>query len=229
MQKLTVDSTLQRFFGKSSDAVFLNAARNMKGKYAEIHSYGDLPKTFEIKRPKFWSAQPWVRAKVQSARNKYEFPEQDLLWLLIDNYFIYVNAFLPLLHRPTFENHISDGLHLRNGGFGGVVSLVCALGSRHTGDPRVLLPGTSDVTSAGWAWFDQVQLMRNYFLDPASIYEIQSYSVRFKLSPHGHGTEFLTARWELPIRFLITPSVLEQCWYWIAAHPGRWCTSKEGV
>jgi hypothetical protein len=183
MQRLAVDSTLQRFFGKSSSAVLLTTARDIKKRYAEIHEYGDLPKTFGVKRPQFWAAQPWVHAKVHSAKNKYEFPEQDLLWLLIDKYFIHVNAFLPLLHRPTFEAHVSDGLHLRNGGFGGVLSLVCALGSRHAEDPRVLLPGTSDLASAGWAWFDQVQLIRNSFLAPASIHEIQSYSVRSELSP----------------------------------------------
>lgn len=177
MHNLAIDSTLQRFFGKSSSAVLLTTARDMKQRYAEIHNYGDLPKTFGIKRPKFWAAQPWVQAKIQTAKNKYEFPEQDFLWLLVDKYFAHVNAFLPLLHRPTFERHVSDGLHLRSGGFGGVVSLVCALGARHTDDPRVLLPGTEDPASAGWAWFDQVQLTRNSCLAPASIHEIQSYSV----------------------------------------------------
>lgn len=183
MQRLALDSTLPRFFGKSSGAMLISTARDIKEKYAEIHNYGDLPKSFGAKRPQFWTAQPWVRAKIQTAKNEYEFPEQDLLWSLIDKYFIHVNAFLPLLHRPTFESHVSDGLHLRNGGFGGVVSLVCALGSRHTNDPRVLLPGISDVTSAGWAWFDQVQLIRNYCLAPTSIHEIQSYSVRFEPFP----------------------------------------------
>ncbi|KAF9649885.1 hypothetical protein BDM02DRAFT_1732786 [Thelephora ganbajun] len=177
MQKLALDSTHQRFFGKSSSAALFTAARDIKKKYAEIHHYGDLPKTFGIQRPQSWIAQPWVRAKIQTAKNKYEFPEQDLLWLLIDKYFICVNAFLPLLHRPTFESDIADGLHLRNGGFGGVVLLVCALGSRHLDDPRVLLPGTSDLASAGWAWFDQVQVIRNSFLAPAGIHEIQSHSL----------------------------------------------------
>ena len=180
MQRLGLDSTLQRFFGKSSSAVLLSTARNIKKKYAEIHNYEDL---LGAERPQFWTTQPWVRARVQTARNEYDFPEQDLLRLLIDKYFIHVNAFLPLLHRPTFESYVSDGLHLQNGGFGGVVSLVCALGSRYTDDPRVLLPGTSDVASAGWAWFDQVQLTRSSCLVPASIHEIQSYSVRFKLLP----------------------------------------------
>ena len=183
MQRLAVDSTHQRFFGKSSSAVLLTTARDIKKKYAEIHNYGDLPKTFGVQRREFWMAQPWVQTKIESAKNQYEFPEQDLLWMLIDKYFIHVNAFLPLLHRPTFESHVSDELHLRNGGFGGVVSLVCALGSRYTGDPRVLLPGTPHSASAGWAWFDQVQLIRNSCLAPASVHEIQSYSVRFKPSP----------------------------------------------
>lgn len=183
MQKLALDPTLRRFLGKSSGAVLLSTARDIKKKYAELHEYGDLSKSSVVKRPQFWTAQPWVRAKIQAAKNKYEFPEQDLLCLLIDKYFIHVNSFLPLLHRPTFESHVSDGLHLRNGGFGGVVSLVCALGSRHTDDPRVLLPGTSDVASAGWMWFDQVELIRNSCLAPASIHEIQSYSVRFRPFP----------------------------------------------
>ena len=183
MEKLAIDPSLHRYFGKSSSAVMLIDARNTKKKYAEIHNYGNVPIPFEIQQRELWAPQPWVQEKIQSAKNDYKLPEQDLLWLLIDKYFTYVNAFLPLLHRPTFESHVSDGLHLRNGGFAGVVSLVCALGSRHTDDPRVLLPGTSDSTSAGWAWYDQVQLIRNAGLAPASIHDIQAHSVRFKQLP----------------------------------------------
>jgi hypothetical protein len=112
-----------------------------------------------------------------SAKTDYNFPEEDLLWTLIGHYFTYVNAFLPLLHRPTFEQQVIDGLHRRDGGFGGSLSLVCALGARFSDDPRVLLKGTNSVQSAGWAWYDQVQLIRNNGLAPPSIYEIQSYSV----------------------------------------------------
>ena len=183
MQKMALNSTHGRFFGKSSSAALASTARDIKKKYAEIHEYGDLPKSFWVNRVQFWTAQPWVRAKMQTAKSDYDFPEQDLLWLLIDNYFTHINAFLPLLHRPTFESAVSGGHHLQDGGFGGVVSLVCALGSRHTDDPRVLLPGTSDVASAGWAWFEQVQLIRYSGLAPASIHEIQSYSVRVRLFP----------------------------------------------
>lgn len=113
----------------------------------------------------------------------YEFPEEDLLWTLMDLYFKYINTLLPLLHRPTFEGHVTDAFHLRDGGFGGTLLLVCALGARFSDDPRVLLEGTNEVQSAGWAWYDQVQLILNSCLAPPGIYEIQSYSVKTSLLP----------------------------------------------
>jgi hypothetical protein len=45
-----------------------------------------------------------------------------------------------LLHRPTFEKEIAEGLHKRNATFGAVVLVVCAIGSRYSDDPRVQLP-----------------------------------------------------------------------------------------
>jgi hypothetical protein len=58
MQKLTIDSTLQRFFGKSSGAVFLMTAMDMKNKYVKRDEAGTMPKVFGVKRPEYWSAQP---------------------------------------------------------------------------------------------------------------------------------------------------------------------------
>lgn len=58
MQKLTVDSTLQRFFGKSSGAVFLMTAMEMKNRYVKRDESGTAPKVFGVKRPEYWSAQP---------------------------------------------------------------------------------------------------------------------------------------------------------------------------
>lgn len=193
MQKLAVDATLQRFFGKSSGAVLLRTAMDVKNKLAKNDEAGIIPKVFGVKRPEYWTASPvstfvlhvdiclhsskWVRAKIQSAKSNYEFPEEDLMWTLIDLYFKYINTLLPLLHQQTFEGQVTDELHLRDGGFGGVLLLVCALGARFSDDPRVLLTGTDEVQSAGWAWYDQVQLFRNSGLAPPGIHEIQSYSV----------------------------------------------------
>ena len=71
-----------------------------------------------------------------------DFPPDDLMPALWDLFFTRCNMYMPLLHRPTFEQGIADGLHLRDEGFGSTVLLACAIGARFSGDPRVLLEGT---------------------------------------------------------------------------------------
>jgi hypothetical protein len=106
----------------------------------------------------------------------YTFPDEDLLYSLVDLYFNQINLFLPLLHRPTFEQSIAAGLHSEDSCFGGVVLLVCALGSRYSEDSRVLLDGLSTYHSAGWKWFDQVQMAKS-FLVPPTLCDLQVYCV----------------------------------------------------
>ena len=67
----------------------------------------------------------------------FDFPEATLLKSLVANYFKHVNYELPLLHRPTFEREIAEGLHRRDIAFGSTVLLVCSLGARYSTDPRV--------------------------------------------------------------------------------------------
>jgi len=73
-----------------------------------------------------------------------------------------------------------------------------------------------------------------------SSYEIpallQQVSTRFNpiawvsdCSPRGSGAESLAARRKLLDGLLITTSMLEHRWHWIAAHPGRRRTSEEGL
>ena len=103
----------------------------------------------------------------------------DLVFSLSDLYFKKENIFMPLLHRPTFETSIKEGLHLQDDMFGAMVLLVCALGARHSDDPRIFLEGTNDTHSAGWKWFRQVDLLRHKnFLFAPSLYELQAYCVR---------------------------------------------------
>ena len=94
------------------------------------------------------------------------FPPLDLLKELVNLYFIKFNVFIPLLHRPTFEENINKNLHITNAAFGNVVLLVCAIGSRTSNDERVLMPEeialnqeTEDKKwhSAGWKYFREVQ------------------------------------------------------------------------
>ena len=49
---------------------------------------------------------------------------------LVALYFTHMNDLLPLLHRPTFEAAVRDGVHLHDEGFGSTVLLVCANGAR---------------------------------------------------------------------------------------------------
>lgn len=93
---------------------------------------------------------------------------------LIASYFRVDNAYLNILHLPTFEKSVADGLHLRDELFATIVLLVCALGSRSSDDPRVLLDGSDDPHSAGWKWFRQAQLAYQVIgFEPTSLYDLQ--------------------------------------------------------
>ena len=106
------------------------------------------------------------------------FPPEDLMNTLVDLYFRHINDHLPLLHEPTFKKGIQARRHLRDGGFGATVLLVCANGSRFTRDPRVLLDGEDDPRSAGWKWYRLVDASRKLSLAPAKLYHLQIYVVR---------------------------------------------------
>ncbi|KAJ2936611.1 hypothetical protein H1R20_g482, partial [Candolleomyces eurysporus] len=96
------------------------------------------------RRPVYWKILPWEMTLFRSrpTGQSPEFPEPDLLNALVGYYFKHINIELPLLHRPTFEKEIAQGLHKQNATFGGVVLLVCAMGSRYSSDPRVQLSET---------------------------------------------------------------------------------------
>lgn len=89
-----------------------------------------------------------------------------------------MNDLFPLLHEPTFKKAIKDGLHLRHGGFGATVLLVCANGSRFTRDARVLLDDTHELQSAGWKYYQPVESARKVPIAPAQLHDLQIYVVR---------------------------------------------------
>lgn len=111
----------------------------------------------------------WVEKLSERNTLHLEFPDPDLIDELVAMYFTEMNIYLPLLHRPTFEQSVRAGLHRRNPDFGCVLLLVCAIGAQHSDDPRVLLhqePGATPQEeeerekwkwhSAGWKWYLQV-------------------------------------------------------------------------
>ncbi|KAF5332090.1 hypothetical protein D9611_008022 [Ephemerocybe angulata] len=158
---------------------------------------GDLVKN---KRPQYWTRRPW-EIQPENVHKPYVFPEPQLLRDLVDEYFANSNIILPLLHRPTFERGLRDGLHFVNDDFGG--------------DPRVLLEGSGSEQSCGFKYFCQLRLVRDTFLLTPSLYDLQMHVVRASLS--GSSAMALLIRidnLQLAAIFLRGSSgKMERCWY----------------
>ncbi|KIY62788.1 hypothetical protein CYLTODRAFT_494407 [Cylindrobasidium torrendii FP15055 ss-10] len=124
-----------------------------------------------------WDIKPWpndaltISAVTSKGFQLYDFPSPSLMSDLIELYFKHHNAYVPLLHRPSFERTLAAQLHVYPGGdalnttdspyfttidtpdFAAVVMLVCALGASSSTDPRVYVDGKG---FPGWKWFVQV-------------------------------------------------------------------------
>ncbi|KIM34698.1 hypothetical protein M413DRAFT_33089 [Hebeloma cylindrosporum] len=166
-----------RFLGKSSQAMLIRMAMEMKKEYmGEVGEVGDPGKPMmKNARPEFLGVSPWEQTINETVSMQYIFPDFDLALHCIDLYFKYSNLYLPLLHRPTFDKYVKEGLHLTDGDFAPVFLLVCAVGARYSDNPRVRLDGVDSHHSAGWKWFEQVQITKRSLLTPASLCDLQLY------------------------------------------------------
>lgn len=95
---------------------------------------------------------------------------------LIYNYFTRVNVFIPLLHRPSFERSLREGLQFKDRQFGSTVLMVCAIGSRYSPDPRVFLDGETEL-SCGWKYFSQISVLPKATFYKSSLYSVQHHVV----------------------------------------------------
>ncbi|KAH9926296.1 fungal-specific transcription factor domain-containing protein [Epithele typhae] len=174
---LSVDVPSYRFHGKSSALVLIHNAMHMMSK---VMGPGPAPGEPGHQTVGQYHHHPWMRRLIEDRLPPFkaeDFPPKDLLGTLIDAYFREVNDFNPVLHEPSFKRSIIQGLHLRRGGLGAVVLLVCAIAARFVDDPRVLLPGTTELASAGWAWYDKVDRVRLLPVAPVELYDIQIYAL----------------------------------------------------
>lgn len=187
---LAIDPDKQRFFGKSSDAVLIQKAVEAKVGHA---SFDKSHPVLSNIRPEFWiipevcrvlygnsllTSIQWEKPtrSLVSTRH-FVYPPTDLALELIDNYFRHANLYLPLLHRPSFDERVKENLHLTNLGFASVYLLVCCIGSKYSDDPRVKCDGQESCHSAGWRWFDQTVTPMKTPMAPATLYDVQSYAV----------------------------------------------------
>ncbi|KAJ7473551.1 fungal-specific transcription factor domain-containing protein [Mycena latifolia] len=153
------------FHGKSSGFMLIKTAIDLTERKAV--ALGFTPSGSRQPIPS--GIRSW-KARVPAVN--YSFPEEDLLRALVALYFDNVNAFLPLLHRPSFERDVHKHLHETNEGFTKIVLLVCAIGARYSTDPRV---SSSTMDHAGWDWFGQVKLGGHLMQRFATLHDIQAY------------------------------------------------------
>ncbi|KAH9025471.1 hypothetical protein EDB85DRAFT_2149808 [Lactarius pseudohatsudake] len=173
-----------RFFGNPVAPNLIQTALDLKSEYHGTEQ-DQIRVHMANRRPEFWARHTvgrtilprrsssssglnnqWERGAFHFDTPDYTFPEPDLIDQLVDLYFSRINLFLPLLHRPTFERHLRDGLHFRDQAFASVLLCLCACASRYSDDPRVLLEGSTAWHSSGWKWFSQVQMLRRSLMGP---------------------------------------------------------------
>ncbi|KAF9010743.1 hypothetical protein BDQ17DRAFT_1346842, partial [Cyathus striatus] len=164
------------FLGKSSGHQLVQTALEVKDEYIQGLQEKDL---WTCKRQDFWEIPSWMvpHPEAEEEPPLYIYPENDLLISLVDTYFTNIHPFLPLLHRPTFEQSLNNKEHFLDHMFGGTVMLVCALASRYSNDPRVFVEGSGATTSAGWKWYSQVNVLRKSLFKRTSLYELQMYAL----------------------------------------------------
>ncbi|KAJ7021863.1 fungal-specific transcription factor domain-containing protein [Mycena alexandri] len=166
LEELALHQASERFLGKSSGAMLVKAAVQLREGYEQK----DMP--WVSHRMRYWNFDP-VKTRVPHV-GPFIFPDHDLLSALIDIYFARKNIYFPVLHRPTFERAVADELHTRDESFGAIVLLVCGIGARFSDDPRVLLPG-EDTLRCGWQFFDQIPLVLGHLFERPTLYQLQFY------------------------------------------------------
>ncbi|KAJ7612022.1 fungal-specific transcription factor domain-containing protein [Mycena polygramma] len=169
MQGLRLESHEDRYLGKSSGAMLVKAAAELKAGYAPP---GVTPRAlFGARRMQYWTSQPWKRTEMETPKPLYAFPPPDVLAALVDLYFDHSNMYLPLLHRPTFMRALGENLHVRDEKFGANVLLVCAIGSRFSDDPRVFDPDAP--LDCGWNYYMQLTPVLEHLYVTPTLYDIQ--------------------------------------------------------
>ncbi|KAK1232796.1 Gypsy retrotransposon integrase-like protein 1 [Marasmius sp. AFHP31] len=163
MRQMTINNkTVDSFFGKTSDMVFIKSALDAKAEYSNGAGASGAMAT---KRSEFWSTFPWQFGP-ELLQRPLEFPSPELTSVLIRHYFEDYHHLFPILHRQIFEKQVANGRHRSDSRFGLLLLSICAIGSRFVdlNDPRMLEEGVLDPSEAettkkhslGWKWFRQI-------------------------------------------------------------------------
>ncbi|KAF7368320.1 Zn(2)-C6 fungal-type domain-containing protein [Mycena venus] len=118
-----------------------------------------------------WALKPW-ESRHWIPPHTWTFPDNSLMESLVSLYFLNVNCFIPVLHRPIFEECLKHRLHMSHPGFGTVVLLVCALGSLYLTGPD---PTKVDRETMAWKWYNQVEMCGHFLCQLPTLYDLQAY------------------------------------------------------
>ncbi|KAJ7163541.1 putative fungal-specific transcription factor [Mycena crocata] len=174
--KFSLNPAENRFFGKSSGVTLVQTALNFHSHVSGVTPQPDFS-NLPNKRSTFWDMPKWRIPPPGDDSPQYMFPDPDLLSVLVDLYFKEVNCYWPVLHRPTFEHKVMDKLHLRDHRFAATLLLVSSLGARHCDDTRVNLEDETTFHSAGWKWYNQVQVIPESLICKPDLYELQTIAL----------------------------------------------------
>ncbi|KAJ7870934.1 fungal-specific transcription factor domain-containing protein [Mycena olivaceomarginata] len=156
------------FIGKSAGVALIKATADIK---SMVHTRTGSKMPRPSPRTHICGWRPETRKNITRRTSELSFPTEPLLSELIGLYFTHQNIYLPLLHRPTFERLVAEGLHLRDGGFAATVLLVCAIASRWSMEPSAVDAGAA----CGREWFDQVPIVEDRFFERPTLYDLQYY------------------------------------------------------
>ncbi|KAK7033448.1 fungal-trans domain-containing protein, partial [Favolaschia claudopus] len=142
-----------------------------------------------LRRPSFWQILPWEKETLDT-RMRHLFPHPDLIDSLVNLYFANVHPTIPVLHRPSFERDLAQGLHFQDLDFGGVLLSVLAVASRYSRDPRVFDPSGATLSS-GWQFASQVQFLNKHG-EETTLHEVQTYCL---MALYKFGTSMPHSAW----------------------------------
>ncbi|TRM68894.1 fungal-specific transcription factor domain-containing protein [Schizophyllum amplum] len=184
-----VDSVIQHMgnIGIGNDNTTRHLGRSSMGAYIDLLSIILIWRALHVRqaedkhisdrfkltrRLEYYLPQPWELEISAPARPNFTFPAPELILSLVKFYFDEVNAFFPIIHRPTFEAQLQSMAHVEDTGFACVLLVVCAIGARYSDDSRVLADESSK-HSAGWSYFSQVEMLRKPMIIPPKLHDIQ--------------------------------------------------------
>lgn len=166
-----------RYSGPSSSAMLVVKAMSIRSLSNHLASRDTPAHSYLRIRPDLWSNEPWeLKAGSTPYPSSFVFPPSDLMSLWVNKYFEEVNAYFPVLHRPTFDRLLfGEHLHLRDEAFASTVLAVCSIGEKRAGS----FVGIETERLRGWLWFNQIQDRRLGYLALPGLFDLQRHAVSF--------------------------------------------------